>query len=332
MQHEQPAGAALARLLRQWWEQSAHNGVEKPTQQSLARHVGVDQTTLSRYLNPRHPSTAPLRVVELLHSHLGAPAGELARARALHREATAAARRRAHRTTAPDGAGDSTPPGPAEAPGAGPERSGHSSATSSAAGHRTRVRQVPAWPLAAAATFLLLVGVGVWWWAAAPSGNGWEQQSPSPAASATEWQLTQEGDRYWKAWTVQYLLAAHGHEVQADGIFGKKTAAAVRRFQKERGLLPDGKVGPRTWPLLVRTVDSGSHGPEVEALQHLLTNAGLPTDITGTYSATTAHNLTEFQEAHRLPVTGEADVATWRALMDAQQPPVRSHPTPTPTG
>ncbi|WP_329812385.1 peptidoglycan-binding domain-containing protein, partial [Streptomyces sp. GSL17-113] len=42
--------------------------------------------------------------------------------------------------------------------------------------------------------------------------------------------------------------------------------------------------------------------------------------------------LTEFQEAHRLPVTGEADVATWRALMAAQQPPVRSHPTPTPTG
>ncbi|MFE1770350.1 hypothetical protein [Streptomyces sp. NPDC059008] len=80
---EREAGRALAELLRKWWELSARDGRPKPTQQSLAGRLGVDQTTLSRYLNPRHPSTAPLKTVELLHAVLRAPDADLTRARAL---------------------------------------------------------------------------------------------------------------------------------------------------------------------------------------------------------------------------------------------------------
>ena len=32
-----------------------------------------------------------------------------------------------------------------------------------------------------------------------------------------------------------------------DGIFGAKTLAAVRAFQRSRGLQVDGVVGPLTW-------------------------------------------------------------------------------------
>ena len=36
----------------------------------------------------------------------------------------------------------------------------------------------------------------------------------------------------------------------ADGIFGAKTLAAVRAFQRSRGLQVDGVVGPLTWGAL----------------------------------------------------------------------------------
>lgn len=38
--------------------------------------------------------------------------------------------------------------------------------------------------------------------------------------------------------------------VGADGIFGGKTEAAVRVFQRDHGLVPDGIVGPKTWAML----------------------------------------------------------------------------------
>jgi peptidoglycan hydrolase-like protein with peptidoglycan-binding domain len=44
---------------------------------------------------------------------------------------------------------------------------------------------------------------------------------------------------------VQRLLA-----IEADGAYGRITEAAVREFQRQRGLVPDGRVGPETWPVL----------------------------------------------------------------------------------
>jgi hypothetical protein len=38
--------------------------------------------------------------------------------------------------------------------------------------------------------------------------------------------------------------------VDADGIFGPATEAALRQFQRNRGLVPDGIAGPRTWAAL----------------------------------------------------------------------------------
>lgn len=39
--------------------------------------------------------------------------------------------------------------------------------------------------------------------------------------------------------------------IPSDGRFGKDTEAAVRRFQQQRGLAVDGKVGPNTWVALL---------------------------------------------------------------------------------
>jgi N-acetyl-anhydromuramyl-L-alanine amidase AmpD len=54
---------------------------------------------------------------------------------------------------------------------------------------------------------------------------------------------------------LQRLLHAHGAAgLAADGVFGPRTEAAVREFQRRHGLEPDGIVGPRTWGALL---DSG---------------------------------------------------------------------------
>ena len=50
--------------------------------------------------------------------------------------------------------------------------------------------------------------------------------------------------------TVQHLLSEAGHPLEEDGLFGQATLEAVRTFQRQHGLRPDGIVGPRTWSAL----------------------------------------------------------------------------------
>jgi peptidoglycan hydrolase-like protein with peptidoglycan-binding domain len=46
---------------------------------------------------------------------------------------------------------------------------------------------------------------------------------------------------------LQRLLINNRYAVRVDGVFGALTETAVRAFQNQRNLLPDGVVGSRTW-------------------------------------------------------------------------------------
>ncbi len=50
----------------------------------------------------------------------------------------------------------------------------------------------------------------------------------------------------WDVSVLQFLLARHGVGRVIDGYFGEETRAAVRRFQRQRGLGADGIAGPQT--------------------------------------------------------------------------------------
>ncbi|MFE1177056.1 peptidoglycan-binding protein [Streptomyces sp. NPDC058773] len=341
---------ALAELLRSWWELSARDGRPKPTQQSLAGRLGIDQTTLSRYLNPRHPSTAPLRTVELLHTALRAPAADLPRARALAEAAATGAAR----TSARPAVGPPAPETPApEPPATGPQPLVPVTVPAPFAvpstapvpeppaadeipvarpapappPHHTPVTRAARTALAFLAVLTLGGGIGLGW-SAFVHRTGQDGPPVAAAAAPTDptasaWPLARRGDLLWKARTVQYLLQAHHYAVEADGDFGTRTAAAVKRFQAAHGLLVDGKVGRQTWPHLVIRVDAQNAPKQaVVALQYLLDHSGTATDITGIFTPSTARSLETFQRTRSLPVTGVADLATWRTLLASQGPAV----------
>jgi len=59
--------------------------------------------------------------------------------------------------------------------------------------------------------------------------------------------MLQEGSRGPLVRQWQEQLRTLGYGVVADSIFGFKTRRATQRFQQNRGLSPDGIVGPKTW-------------------------------------------------------------------------------------
>jgi peptidoglycan hydrolase-like protein with peptidoglycan-binding domain len=70
----------------------------------------------------------------------------------------------------------------------------------------------------------------------AQSGQSQSSQSSSQQASQSQDTIKQ----------AQEKLSAAGHEVQADGIMGPKTQAALKEFQEKKGLQASGELDQQT--------------------------------------------------------------------------------------
>ena len=134
-----------------------------------------------------------------------------------------------------------------------------------------------------------------------------------------------------------------------DGIYGSRTEATVRSYQRIFGLTPDGIVGPGTWYSIVRlytavtrlaelrsqgqqfyninwnppnALQLGSSGEKVRQLQYMLDIMSdfisqiPPLTIDGVYGPATRNAVLSAQRWFSLPETGVVDKRTWDEIYD----------------
>lgn len=126
--------------------------------------------------------------------------------------------------------------------------------------------------------------------------------------------------------TLNYCLGPNG----ADGSFGELTEAAVKSFQRDRGLAVTGIVDKETWKTLVEaTYKLGDRslylrfpffrGDDVRELQLSLNTLGFNTGLVdGIYGQTTERAVREFQRNLGLPSDGIFGSTTLAAMRNLQ--------------
>ena len=137
------------------------------------------------------------------------------------------------------------------------------------------------------------------------------------------------GDTGAKVTATQYLLGAAGHTVSTSGKFDSATVAAVKKFQKSKGLEADGEAGPKTLGALSTKLSAGAKGSAVTALTTLLGAAGYTADSGTSLTEGTTAAVKAFQKVANRPVTGTVDSPTWAALymtLTAAKPTVSGKP------
>ena len=79
------------------------------------------------------------------------------------------------------------------------------------------------------------------------SGSSSGSRSPIPAKDRPEVIIGNQGAMVKE---LQIALNENGAKIWTDGDFGPGTERAVKAFQRKVGLVPDGRVGPKTWKAL----------------------------------------------------------------------------------
>ena len=156
--------------------------------------------------------------------------------------------------------------------------------------------------------------------------------TPASGGNAgTTLKLNSQGTKVSQLQTDLKQLGYYSAEI--TGNFGEKTEAAVKAFQKAKGLTADGVAGTKTLNAIAAAVDKaggsssgssstnmklGSTGTAVSALQQNLTTLGYYYgDVTGHYGNLTQQAVKKFQKAKGLTQDGVASTATLNAITSA---------------
>jgi peptidoglycan hydrolase-like protein with peptidoglycan-binding domain len=165
-------------------------------------------------------------------------------------------------------------------------------------------------------------------------------------------EVLKRGNRGNDVRTIQYFLNFLAFfndrlvDLNVDGIFGSATENAVKTFQREYGLTPDGIVGRATWYAILDayyatlnslpdeyrsyssllypgfTITTGSSGNVVTQLQTFLrviaqNNNAVPLiTADGIYGDRTKAAVTAVQKLSGIPQTGSVGPLTWNAIVN----------------
>ncbi|MBQ7059342.1 MAG: peptidoglycan-binding protein [Firmicutes bacterium] len=180
------------------------------------------------------------------------------------------------------------------------------------------------------------------------SSNYWDHPIYQGSAAGTR-KMLQTGMTGEDVSELQDYLRAIGYDVPSSGYFGSITEEIVISVQKKAGLHADGIVGEDTWGYIINTyvdtmlgndtwtppvqtasaqtfsfkledretVDFGSEGDDVLALQQLLNQLGYDLAEDGDFGYDTFEAVISFQEDHALEADGIVGEMTWQALYAA---------------
>lgn len=124
------------------------------------------------------------------------------------------------------------------------------------------------------------------------------------------------GNRGADVRALQGFLRHHGAALRITGIYDPATVSAVRAFQTGAGLPVDGMVNGVTWVRMLVRLKPGDAGEAVAVLQRqLIEKRGASLPVDGVFGATTGTAVRSFQRHAGLPLTGVADLNTWRYLI-----------------
>lgn len=146
---------------------------------------------------------------------------------------------------------------------------------------------------------------------------------------------------------LQERLRSMGYlDDRADGVYGAKLTTAVQRLQRERGLEVIGAVDEATWRLIGGREAAVSRGGAVKGLRErakrstdkpvkkettnvlrlqslLIQNGYNPGTVDGVFGGATERALKDWQRAHGVAATGEADAYFWREAESIPPAPTR---------
>lgn len=139
--------------------------------------------------------------------------------------------------------------------------------------------------------------------------------------------------------TLQKILKSDGYYKlpKETGYFGTTTEKAVKQFQKDKGLVVDGIVGPKTKTALVnksfhlgdRLLNQGDRGKDVMAVQTRLKQLGYYSgNLDGIYGPMTKKAVVHFQQQNHIGVDGIVGPQTIKTINNSpksyQKPEVKT--------